>query len=219
MFCGQLINSEIAPQRPDEGVGSVLHQMEVLRTGHLPVVDGERFLGLVSEDELLDEAEDTLLSAIQDRFITAHVKVGDYFLVAARLLHLMDLDLVAVLNEKNEYEGVISREMLFHELARRTGSEEHGSLIVLEMSQTDYSVGELNRLVESNDAVITQLNTWADPSTHHLTVILRINKTEISDVVSSFQRHEFNVRYYLGEELFRNELQSNLDHLMNYLNI
>ncbi len=52
-----------------------------------------------------------------------------------------------------------------------------------------------------------------------MTVILRINKEEISDIVASFQRHEYNVRYYMGEELFRNELQSNLDHLMNYLNI
>ena len=69
------------------------------------------------------------------------------------------------------------------------------------------------------DAVITQLNTWSDASTHILTVVLRINKEEISDVVASFQRHEFTVRYYMGEELFRNELQSNLDHLMNYLNI
>jgi len=219
MFCGQLINSEIVPQRPEDAVGKVLHQMEVLRTSQLPVTDGDRFLGLVSEDELLDEDEDTVLSGIQDRFVTAHVKVGDYFLVASRLMHLMDLDLVAVLNEKNEFEGVITRESLFHEMARKSGSEENGSLIVLEMTQSDYSVGELSRLVESNDAIITQLNTWADPSTHHLTVILRINKTEISDIVSTFQRHEFTVRYYLGEELFRNELQSNLDHLMNYLNI
>ncbi len=219
MFCGQLINSEIAPRHLEDTVGSVLQGMETLRTGHLPVVEGEQFLGLVSEDELLDEHEEILLSSVRDRFITAQVKVGDYFLVAVRLMHLMDLDQVAVINEKNEYEGVISREVLFHELARKTGAEEHGSLVVLEMSQTDYSVGELNRLVESNDAVITQLNSWADPTTHHLTVILRINKTEISDVVSSFQRHEYNVVYYLGEELFRNELQSNLDHLMNYLNI
>jgi CBS-domain-containing membrane protein len=131
----------------------------------------------------------------------------------------MQLDLVPVLNEKNELEGVITKDTLFQELARMTGSAEYGSLVVLEMEKSDYSVGEINRLVESNDAVITQLNTWSDNTTHLLTVILRINKEEISDVVASFQRHEYTVRYYMGEELFRNELQSNLDHLMNYLNI
>jgi len=73
--------------------------------------------------------------------------------------------------------------------------------------------------VESNDAIITQLNSWSDPSSSMMTVIIRINKEEVSDIVASFQRHEFNVSYYLGEELFRNELQSNLNHLMNYLNM
>jgi hypothetical protein len=73
--------------------------------------------------------------------------------------------------------------------------------------------------VESNDAVITQLNTSAGSADQMLNVVVRINKEEISDIVATFQRHEYTVRYYMGEELFRNELQSNLDHLMNYLNI
>jgi len=219
MFCGQLIAPEIPVQRPTDAVGKVLQQMESSRVQQLPVADGEHYLGLVSEDDLLDEEEGVLLSTLQDRFNTSHVKVTDYFLIAARLMHVMDLDLVPVLNEKGELEGVITQRMLLHELARKTGSEEYGSMVVLEMQHKDYSVGEMSRLVESNDAIITQLNTWADPATHLLNVIVRINKSEISDIVATFQRHEFHVRYYLGEELFRNELQSNLDHLMNYLNI
>jgi NRPS condensation-like uncharacterized protein len=87
------------------------------------------------------------------------------------------------------------------------------------MERKDYAPGLFNRLVESNDALITQMNSWADPSNSLMTVVIRINKEEISDVVASFQRHGFTIRYYLGEELFRNELQSNLDHLMNYLNM
>jgi acetoin utilization protein AcuB len=219
MFCGQLIAPDIPVLRPADAVGKVLRQMEASRLQQLPVADGDRYLGLVDEDDLLDADEDSLLSSLQDRFNPSHVKATDYFLLGARLMHVMDLDVVAVLNEKNELEGVITRQTLFHELARKTGSEEYGSMVVLEMQHKEYSVGELNRLVESNDAVITQLNTWADPATHQLNVIIRINKTEISDIVATLQRHEFNVRYYLGEELFRNELQSNLDHLINYLNI
>ena len=219
MFCGQLIAPEIPVQRPTDAVGTVLRQMEESRVQQLPVSDGEKYLGLVSEDDLLDEREETVLSALQDRFNTSHAKVSDYFLVAARLMHVMDLDIVPVLNEKGELEGVITQRAILHELARKTGSEEYGSMVVLEMQPKDYSVGEMSRLVESNDAIITQLNTWADPATHLMNVIVRINKSEISDIVATFQRHDFHVRYYQGEELFRNELQSNLDHLMNYLNI
>lgn len=219
MFCGQLIASDITLQSLHDSVGMVLHQMEDLKVRQLPVSDDDKFLGLISEDDLHDEADDTLLEQLQDYLVKPFVRATDYFLVAVKLSHVMHLDLVPVLNEKNELEGVISRDTLFRELAHLTGAEEYGSLVVLEMEKSDYSLGEINRLVESNDAVITQLNTWSDASTHILTVVLRINKEEISDVVATFQRHEFTVRYYMGEELFRNELQSNLDHLMNYLNI
>jgi CBS-domain-containing membrane protein len=219
MFCGQLISADILIQGLHDPVGMVLHQMEDMKIRHLPVSDEEKFLGLIAEDDLDDESDDTPLDKLQDYFIKSFVKATDYFLVAVKLSHVMQLDLVPVLNEKNELEGVITRDTLFQELARMTGSAEYGSLVVLEMEKSDYSVGEINRLVESNDAVITQLNTWSDNTTHLMTVILRINKEEISDIVASFQRHEYNVRYYMGEEIFRNELQSNLDHLMNYLNI
>jgi hypothetical protein len=50
-------------------------------------------------------------------------------------------------------------------------------------------------------------------------VILRINREDISDVVASFQRHDYTVLFYYGEEHYENSLQSNLDHLLNYLNI
>lgn len=219
MFCSQLITSPVKPLQAVDTVANALLLMEEKQMTHLPVVDGERYLGMIDEDELIDEAPELLLSALQDRFIQVFVRSTDYFLVAVKISHVYDLPLVAVINERQEFEGTIERTQLFRQLAQLTGSEEYGSLIVLEMEKKDYAPGLLNRLVESNDALITQLNSWSDPSTHLITVVIRINKEEVSDVVASFQRHEYTVRYYLGEELYRNELQSNLDHLLNYLNI
>ena len=50
-------------------------------------------------------------------------------------------------------------------------------------------------------------------------VTIRINKAEVSDIVASFQRYDYNVKYFFGEELYANELRSNYDNLMNYLKI
>jgi acetoin utilization protein AcuB len=219
MFCGQLISSEISGRSLHDTAASVLHQMDEMKYRQLPVSDEEKFLGLISEEDLLDEAEETPLADLQEHFIRSFVKSSDFFLVAVKLCHLHRLDMVPVLNEKNEWEGVVTRDRLFMELSTMTGAGDYGSLMVLEMEKSDYSVGEINRLVESNDAVITQLNTSAGSADQMLNVVVRINKEEISDIVATFQRHEYTVRYYMGEELFRNELQSNLDHLMNYLNI
>ena len=50
-------------------------------------------------------------------------------------------------------------------------------------------------------------------------VTIRINKIEISAIVNTFQRYEYNIKYYFGEELYENELRSNYDNLMHYLKI
>ena len=87
---------------------------------------------------------------------------------------------------------------------------EPGGLIVLEMESKNYSFNEISKLVETNDAQITQLNTNTDPETGLMQVTIKINKPGISDIVATFQRYEYNVKYYFGEELFENELQNKL---------
>ncbi len=94
-----------------------------------------------------------------------------------------------------------------------------GGLIVLEIEGKDYSFNELNRIVESNDAQITQLNSFTDLETGTIQVTIRINKVEISDIITTLQRYEYSIKYYFGEELYENELRSNYDNLMHYLKI
>ena len=200
-------------------MGDALLQMEEKQVSCLPVVDADHYLGMLREEDLIDEDASLPIGNFSDLFSGVAVRSQDHFLVAVKLSHVYDLPLVPVANEKQEWEGVIVQSDLFRQLAMLTGAEEFGSMLVLEMERKEYAPGLMNRLVESNDALITQLNTWYDTATQLMTVVIRINKEEISDVVASFQQHGFFIRYYLGEEMFRNELQSNLEHLLNYLNI
>ncbi|MEY4337018.1 MAG: hypothetical protein RLZZ45_1937, partial [Bacteroidota bacterium] len=126
---------------------------------------------------------------------------------------------VPVINEKNEWEGAIAEEKLLDQASNLLGFSSTGSVIILEMLQHDYSPGEINRLVESNDATIMNMNTMLDAHAGKMQVVLRINREDISDLVASFQRHEYAVLQYYGDEYYDNSLQSNLDHLLNYLNI
>jgi acetoin utilization protein AcuB len=52
-----------------------------------------------------------------------------------------------------------------------------------------------------------------------LLVTLKINKTELSDIVATFQRYDYSVKYFFGDELYNNELKENYNHLMLYLNV
>ena len=115
--------------------------------------------------------------------------------------------------------GTIAGQALLGAVGNFSESNETGAVIVLEMERTRFAISEISRLVESNDATILHLNSTVHPETGMLTVTLHINKKEISAIVATFDRYEFDVIYYLGNENFENEIHSNYRHLMNYLDI
>jgi hypothetical protein len=115
--------------------------------------------------------------------------------------------------------GIVTYNDLLRNASDFMSLNEPGGLIVLEIDGKDYSFNEINRIVESNDAQITQLNTCTYAETGIMEVTVRVSKVEISDIINTFQRYEYNVKYYFGEELYENELRNNYDNLMNYLKI
>jgi acetoin utilization protein AcuB len=136
-----------------------------------------------------------------------------------QLVNENGLTLIPVVGGESEYSGSIIATDLLRQLGRVAGVNEAGGIIVLEMEKVSFSFTEISKLVETNDAQIIQLNTYSDAPSGNFYITLRINKAEISDIVATFQRYEYQVKYYFGEELYENELRTNYDHLMNYLNI
>jgi acetoin utilization protein AcuB len=187
---------------------------------HLPVVIEDKLAGLVSEDDLLNvENDSTLLAQLQPGFSRISAHADSYFYEAVQLVNENGLTLVPVIEGESEYAGAIIATDLLKHLGRVTGVSELGGIIVLEMDKVSFAFTEISKLVETNDAQIIQLNTYTDAASGSFYITLRINKAEISDIVSTFQRYEYQVKYYFGEELYENELRNNYDHLMNYLNI
>lgn len=187
---------------------------------HLPVVVEDKLAGLVSEDDLLNiEDGNTRLSQLQASFSKTVAHGDSLFFEAVQLVNEFSLSVVPVVTKEGEYAGSIIATDLLKQIGKITGVTDTGGVIVLEMEKVSFAFSELSKLVETNDAQITQLNTYTDPQSGSFYVVMRINKQEISDIVATFQRYEYQIKYYFGEELYENELRSNYDHLMNYLNI
>lgn len=220
MTAKELISENIPSLKPGDHVDAALHIMTENHVKHLPVVAGERYLGLVGENVLLDAGDETLtLDQFTEHFTFPCIFENSHFLQAAQLIKEQHISVVPVLNEEKEFSGVISAADLLNRLTGFVGSGEPGGLIVIETEKRNFSFSELSRLVETNDAFITQLNTLEQPEQGLITVTLKINKTDVADVVATLQRFDYNVVYFQGEEAYENELRSNYNNLMNYLNI
>lgn len=219
MLASQLINSGFPAINLFDKVSLALQLMDEYDIQHLPVLSEEKFAGIISKDDLLDADETRLVAAVESALQKISVKGEEYFLSALRLIAENELTLLPVVNEQAELAGVISSKDLLRRLSSFVGNEEKGGIIVLETDKRNFSFGEVNRLVETNDAYITQLNTYTEPDTGLVVITLKVNKIEISDIVATFQRYDFVVRYYFGEETYANELKENYNHLLSYLNM
>jgi predicted transcriptional regulator len=203
-----------------DSIETVLQLMNDHKTYHLPVVADGKFLGLISEEDLIDEEnKNTTLDVYQTNFITAAVNAGFYFLKAASVYNLYHTNVIPVINENNELLGTISSKALITEMGNFCGSSEFGAMIVLEIERSRFAISEINSIIESDGATILHLNVTPHPVPDLLEVTLQLNKKEVATIIATFERYEYSVVYYSGEELFENELNINYNNLMNYLDI
>lgn len=221
MLTRELQNSSIPSLRLGDKVHYALQLMGDNQVTHLPLLaDDDKYAGMISEDDLLVVDDDkTTLSALELSFKGAAVKETDHFLKSLQLAADNALSVVPVINEENELTGTVAYNDLLRHASSFMSLNEPGALIVLEIPSNQYSFNEISKLVETNDAQITQLNSSNDPETGMMQVTIRINKAEVSDIIATFQRYEYTVKYFFGEEQYENELKSNFDNLMNYLSI
>ena len=218
MLTRDLISNSIPYLHKDDKVFHALQLMNDYHVAHLPVVEDNSYLGIVSEEQLLQSNDDHTINQLQVTDGTTSVQANDHFLKAIQTAVVNKLSIVPVVDEK-QLVGIVTYNDLLRNASEFMSLSQPGALIVLDLEHNNYSFNEINRIVESNDAQITQLNSFTDTETGVTQVTIRVSKLEVSDIISTFQRYEYNVKYYFGEELYENELRTNYDNLMNYLRI
>ena len=219
MLAAQLINTSFPSVHLLDKASFALQLMEDYDLQHLCVTTDEKLVGIVDKNALLDTDETAVIASLQDEFIMASVHADAHFLEASSLLSLHELTMLPVVSTAADLHGVITAKHMLTILTSYLGADTKGGVIVLEMERKQYSFGEIVRLIETNEAYVTQLNTANDPQTGMLLVTIKINRIEVSTIVATFQRYDYSVKYYFGEENYQNELKENYNHLLSYLNM
>lgn len=117
-------------------------------------------------------------------------------------------------NQIEKFSSQLSPEQ-FTELA-----EMENSLIILEIPLKDYTLTEIARIVESNNAHVMNLSIMPVSGGSVLLVSIKLNIIDISSVLRSFERFNYNVVYYFMKEGEVNDThKERLEELMYYLNM
>jgi acetoin utilization protein AcuB len=219
MLITNLISKNIPQLSITDKVSRAIALMDDFELSHLCIIQKDKFIGIVHKEDLLSVDENDIIEVLQDDFTFQLVLDKEHFSKALSIIAEKNLSLIPVLNTDKDFVGVILATNLLHQLSYYIGADTSGGIIIIEMEMRNFSISEITRLVETHDALITQLNTQVNKETGIMTVTIKLNKNEIADILATLQRFEFNIVAYYGEEAYANELQENYSHLMHYLNL
>ncbi len=222
MTAQQLVSDIVPALHGIETGAKVLNWMEILRVSHLPIVaKDDEFVGLISDNDILDsnktdERIDALSRSLMKPYVFNYQHIYDVIEVASRL----KLTVIPVLNEDKKYLGVITLTDLLHNFSMLTAAHQSGSIVILNISEKDYSLSEISRIVEGNNAKILSAYVLRQSLTTDLEVTLKIDSLDPEAILQTFYRLNFNVKtFYSATEENNSIYQKRYDELITYLNL
>src|SRR6476469_10814457 len=97
MLTIELINNNIPRLQLQDSVTKALRLINDFRVTHLPVVKDDKYLGLISEDDLLDAEQSKMpIELMQEAFVYAAVHDNEHFLNAVTCSNQFDSTVVPV---------------------------------------------------------------------------------------------------------------------------
>ncbi len=220
MLTSELIDQNIPRLQLHDTIGKAKQLINDFKLTHLPVISEKKYLGLISEDDLLDFDDDkAIIENINEHIQLIYVPDDVHFLNAIGFCNQYESNIVPVLDKEAVFIGVITATELLKMLGEFSGANEIGGIIVLETERIHFSLSEISRIVESNDCTILHLNTMTNVSNGALQITLHLNKREIAAVAATFQRFEYHIVHQFGFDKFEDRSDTNFRNLMNYLEI
>tara|TARA_B100000809_G_scaffold266057_1_gene327127 strand:- start:8525 stop:9187 length:663 start_codon:yes stop_codon:yes gene_type:complete len=219
MIASELISYDIPPLKLSDTGNKALDWMEEFKTTELPIVNEGKYLGLISESNLLDSNDvDGKIESFGFNLLKPFVQDNQHMFEVISTMVDNDIDVLPVVNSGHQYLGVITSKMIVKNLSKVVSVANAGSILTLEVNVKDYSLSEIARMVESDDAKVLASFITSHPDSTKLEVTLKINKTEISRILHTFERFNYVVLASYNESEYHENLQNKYDEFMRFLN-
>jgi acetoin utilization protein AcuB len=220
MIAPSLISDSIPPLHLEDSGEHALITMQEYNVSQLPVLDGNKYVGLITIDEILHQKHlsHTIKSfqlPVRKPFVTDTAHIFDVMKAALDF----NVRVVPVVDEDFEFKGLISAESCLRGFAILNSVKDIGAIIELETAQADYSLSEVARITEENNANILCFYTNVRRQDGIIEITLKLNTTEVAAIVAAFERFDYEVKAIYNDAEYTEELKDRYDGLMRYLNV
>ncbi len=215
-----LISSEFPVLSLDDSGEKALRLMSEYRVFHMPLIQRDNYLALISEDDILDwDTPEEPLSLAEFLTFRPAVFEGAHPYEAVRIAKEFNLSVLPVVDKQNHFSGVITIDGLFTYLTDNNAIKSEGSILVLEMEQRNYSASEIARICETNSINILSLTVKNKDEQGLIWVTIKVNSNDIQALVSTFERFSYTIVEMFSTDFTKEDVQQNYDMLMHYINL
>ncbi|MBL7472408.1 CBS domain-containing protein [Robertkochia sediminum] len=212
------ISNECLPLLPNYTIGMAAALFAKTTCSHIPVVDDEKLLGLLSEEDVEGFDSEKKLSdylyLLDHFFVSKHTVWLDVLEAFAR----SDSNVMPVLDRKGNYLGYYELVDIIGLFRETPFLSEQGGVLIVEKGTNDYSFSEISQIVESNEGRV--LGAFISDMHDDITqVTVKVGSSGLNEILQTFRRYNYNVVSGTEDDAYLDELKKRSQYLDRYLNI
>lgn len=219
MIASELISHTVSPLRTSDLGEEAVTIMHIFHVKHLPIVNNEQLLGVISEEEILGHNLSEPVGSYHLSMRRPFANWKDHMFEVMAVMAENNLTVIPVIDDEGNYKGLITQDDLIQFYAKSFSFTEKGSILVLKLSQRDYSLAEISRIVEMENAVILSSFITKSPDSQEILLTIKINVQDIKYVVASLERYGYAIKASFSETEYLDSMKERYDALIHFLNV
>lgn len=219
MIALELISQSITPTKTSDSGEDVLFMMNLLQVRHLPIVNQEQFLGLISESDILAHDPKDAIGSYRLSMMRPFCYEDEHIFEIMGKVSKFDLTLIPVVDKNENYLGVIKMERLLRYFADSFAFTEPGSILIIETTIKNYSMADICRIIEGENIGILSTFLHKDPDSTRVLITIKTNQRDILRAKQTLERFGFEVSSSFSDGDQNDGVKERYDLLMTYLNV
>jgi len=216
------IHSHILPNIPVFKVGDSLKKViQFFKNhtySHVAVVEKDRFLGVLSEDDLENFRTEDKIEDYRYNLETFFVRRDTNWLDVLETFSRNEANLLPILGANESVIGYYDLTDFMGVFIDTPFFTEPGGILVVSKGVKDYSFSEIAQIVEGNNArfiggFITEMQNDV------VQVTIKVGSTNFNEITQTFRRYNYNIIFGNNDDQFLEDLKQRSDYLDKYLNV
>ncbi|WP_162342530.1 CBS domain-containing protein [Cyclobacterium salsum] len=215
------INHLIPPLKFTDKVTMALSWMEEIRTNILPVADKGGFKGFITDEIIYDSNNpDLTIGEVELLAASCVVQLDRHIYEVLRISSENQVSMVAVVDKEMKYQGVVTEEDAVTAFTDSISIQTPGGVLILSMFMTDYSLYDIARVVESENAKVLSSFISNDPlDDSKIKVTLKTDQVELRHIKATLERFGYKIIDHYQEDGGISSEQDRLGNLLRFLDI